>query len=244
MWLEAILSRQDLERVLGELTPTTIKLGEDGELHLNRPTLVTLVEGQGLEVDCPAKLRWSVLGIHLPVAIESVTLRLIPSVLQRDGGDVLAFHVKLLALDVSAMPSIIEDRVVALVNGELSGRHAELVWDFRETLSHRFRLPELLEPARSLDVEIAWGEMRVSAEALVFAISVHVRALVDPPTAIVAVPQAPPRRAPPVRLSPTAVAIGGAALALSISLLGFALGEAIARRRHSHALLSLWKAFA
>jgi hypothetical protein len=244
MWLEAILSRQDLEHALGELTPTTIHFSHDGELHLDAPTSVVLVEGRGLRVVCRARLRWVVLGLHVPAPIASISLLLEPAV-RRVQTDVLVFQVKLEALDVAAIPSMLEATVVHRINAALEERHAELVWDFRETLSHRFPLPDLLAPTRTLDLQIAWGEVRITPEALVFAVSFHMKGFVGPSAApSVPVPVERPPTALAIRKQPdpkfNAMALGGALAALTVSFLGFALGSLIAKRRKRRHLLDLW----
>jgi hypothetical protein len=235
MWLEAILSRQDLEHVIRDLTPTKIELSHGGELFLGPPSSVTLVAGLGLRVVSRAKLRWTVLGLHVPVTIESVTVLLEPQVRRVVGkGDALAFKIQLEALSVTAIPDILEGTVVERVNAELAHRHAELVWDFSETLSHRFQLPNMLQPARNLDLQVAWGEARIGDDALVFAISVHVRGTVAAPvpSSALALPttRTAARRVP--ALSAMSFALLASVTAFSISALGFAIGSLVARRRN------------
>jgi hypothetical protein len=249
MWLEAILSPQDLEQALRGLTPTTIQLGDEGALHLEAPESVALVENEGLRIVCGAKLRWAVLGLHLPVTIDSVTLVLEPLVEKRAAGDVLAFKIKLEALDLAAVPAMLEGTVVDHLNVALAARHAELVWDFRETLAQRFDLPDVLDPARTLVFTIAWGELRVRADALVFAVSVHLRieesTLVPSPVPLL---QAPVRaRAMSGSLSerlaaasPAQLAVGSAIVALSVSMLGLAVGTSVAHRRRARRVFGAW----
>jgi hypothetical protein len=232
MWLEAILSREDLEHVLRDLTPTKIELREDGDLYLGAPTSVTLVAGRGLRIVSPAKLRWTVLGIHVPLTIDSATVVLEPVVRRSPGTpDVLAFQIQLEALSVAAVPDILEGTIVEKVNRELTHRHAELVWEFSDTLSHRFALPDLLTPARRLDLQVAWGEIRIDDAALVLAISVHVRgAIQDPvPPPVPAVPFV--RTLARKGLSPVSVALLASATAVSLGALGFGIGSLLGRRR-------------
>jgi hypothetical protein len=237
MWLEAILSKQDLEGVLRELTPTRIDLSEDGELYLGAPTSVTLVPGRGLRVVSPAKLRWTLLGLHVPITIESATVLLEPVVRRVVGrGDVLAFQIQVEALSVTAMPDFFEGTAVERVNAELTRGHAELVWDFSETLSHRFDLPSLLQPTRRLDVRVAWGEARIGEDAIVLAVSVHVHALTQEapaPTPTLALAIIPTRTKRVTAVSRTSVAVMSSVAAFSITALGFAIGTLIAHRRRS-----------
>ena len=50
---------------------------------------------------------------------------------------------------------------------------AELAWNFSKTLSHAFALPSFLEPLECFKLHVAWGEVKVTADALVLAISFH-----------------------------------------------------------------------
>jgi hypothetical protein len=83
MWLEAILSKDNVVSLVRDFLPLSIHLGEnldDGHyLELFESRDVSLIEGQGLRMSCGARIRWPILGIDLPVTVESVTLLLCPS---------------------------------------------------------------------------------------------------------------------------------------------------------------------
>jgi hypothetical protein len=129
------------------------------------------------------------------------------------------------------MPHLVEEVAVDAINTALVSHDAELVWDFRETLSHRFALPDVLTPARSIDLSAAWGELRVTEEALVLALSVH--------TAIDAVQALVPvrRRAQGgnglvhLRWPPSGLLVVAGVVALAISLTGLVAGRALGNRR-------------
>jgi hypothetical protein len=234
VWFEAILPLQDLDQALRDFAPTTIALREDGELCLGAPTSVTLVPGRGLRVVSPAKLRWVVLGLHVPVTIESATVLLEPAVRRVPGqGDALAFHLQLEALSVAAIPAMVESAVVDRINAELAHRHAELVWEFSRALSQCFELPAILEPARGLDLKVAWGDLRITADAVVFAISVHTKTIPWSPAAPAPtrVPIAQPPTRKGVRGAGVSLALGGGLVALSLGVVGLAVGSLVGRRR-------------
>ncbi len=77
-------------------------------------------------------------------------------------------------IDVSWIPHLF-DRQVKKINHELGKQRAALGWRFFQTLSHFFALPELLDPVRGLDVQVAWGRLRVSEDAVVLAVSFHTK---------------------------------------------------------------------
>jgi hypothetical protein len=173
MWLEANLSRQDILRALEDLMPVTIALGDDGALRLDKPTDVSFAAGQKLRVVCEVRLCSSVFGLRIPLAIDSATVLLEAAIERRS---VLVFQVRLEERDVATDGSFVD-----LVNKKLAAHQAELVWDFRSTLGHRFDFPATLDPVRAMEVSVGWGVVHVTPEALMLAISVHPRADVQGP---------------------------------------------------------------
>jgi hypothetical protein len=181
MWLEAILSKDNVISLVGRLLPVSIHLGEnadDGQyLELFEPREVSLVEGQGLRMSCGARIRWPILGIDVPVTVESVTLLLCPSVPEPPAQDELIFRLTVEAIDFAWAPAAIDDRIADKINHELAKKRALLSWRFGETLSHLFQLPPFLPPLDAVALKVAWGQVRVTSEALVMAVSFHSRVL-------------------------------------------------------------------
>jgi hypothetical protein len=171
MWLEAVLSKDDLRKVAAEFAPLTVRLGEEGELSLGVPSDVSLVPDKGLRIACGARLHWPLLGISVPITITLLTVIVRPVVEKQSDGDALVFHLELEHADFAMIPSALDTRVTERVNKELAAKHIELAWTFSHTLSHVFPLPAVLKTAASFGLEVAWGEVRVTTEALVFAIS-------------------------------------------------------------------------
>ena len=104
MWIEAILSHDDLATLVAQLLPLDLHLGAEGtdpDLHLSDLAKVELVENQGLRVECRAEIRWSVLGIDVPIAVDSLSLLLVPSIVKRSERDALTFKVQLSELDLA-----------------------------------------------------------------------------------------------------------------------------------------------
>jgi len=170
MWLEAILTLEDLEGVIREAAPFTIRLGADGELAISEPSEVTLVADEGLRVACKAKLHWSVLGIPVPLTIDKVTMLVTPAIVEREGQGVLAFKFQIEHVDLGVLASVMDRSLTSLVNKELES-HDDLAWRFAKTLSVKPKLPPVFEDLASLDLDVAWGKVRITAEALVFAVS-------------------------------------------------------------------------
>jgi len=176
MWIEAILSQEDLSSFFAQLLPLDLRLGDDEadpELRLSDLSRVELVENRGVRVECKAHLRWPILGIDVPIEVKSIALMLTPSVVKRSGRDALACRLQLAELDIAWLPAAVDATIEERVNRELKEKQRHLAWNFSETLSHVFELPSAVRPIDALELEAAWGKVRVTNEALVMAISFH-----------------------------------------------------------------------
>lgn len=178
MWLEAIVSLEDFQALAAELLPVRVQLGaadSDHYLFLSAASQVSLVEGRGLRVVCNAQIRWPVLGMDIPINVDSLTVMLEPSVPNESGE--LFVGVQLEHADVAWVPSMLDKKIVGAINEALQQKNAELAWRFETALSHEFPLPEMLQPVRALGLKAGWGKVRVTGEAMVLAISFHAHAL-------------------------------------------------------------------
>jgi hypothetical protein len=170
MWLEAILTREDLRQVLNQFAPMELRLGESGKLLLDTPSDVSLIRDKGLAVVCEATLHWPLLGVDIPVHIHGLVLLVHPSVERRASGDVLVFTLEIDRANVSMLPKIIDDKITAMVNEELVKKHIELAWNFGKTLTHVFSLPAALESTSTLGLKVTGGKVKVTDDAMGFAV--------------------------------------------------------------------------
>jgi hypothetical protein len=177
MWLQAAFTREDLAMVLGQLTPLRIRLGEGTEryLYIGRPVSVELIKDRGLRIRTRAKIRWDLIGIHVPVTLRSLSVVLTPEIVRRERRDILVFHAELEDVDLSVLPAFVDRGLVALVNKELQKSSSELAWDFLKTLNWHFALPAAMSPPEALDLYAAWGEVKVTKSTLALAISFRTR---------------------------------------------------------------------
>jgi hypothetical protein len=240
MWVEAILAPDDVRALFAALLPVTIRLGERGELALEPPHTITLVEGRGIHVTCRARLRWMVLGVRVPITIHSLNALVLPSIERRDGADILVFRVDVEHADVALLPDLVDDEVTRVVNAELAKKRIDLEWRFSDTLSHVFAMPRALEEIESLGLVVQWGRVKVTTKGLVLAVSFEaVVARRDGPhtdgastkRADLAGPASASRAAPVVvaARSPSYGVIAGA-LAVAAAF-GFAVSRALSPRR-------------
>jgi len=236
VWAEIILTRDDLARLLARALPLTIALGApDSEHSLTLSDLgdVTLVADSGVRLVCRARVRWPLLGLDVPVESSALTVVLIPTVQEgtlAEPGDRLVFRASIEHAELGVLPAILADRVTAAINVRLAAKEAELSWNFSRELTSLIPLPEMLEPLESLAVRPAWGKIRITSDAVVYAASFHTTLVRrgDGPPPEIALPAAiasvtrertlapRPRRAVPV-LSKRAVAASGYALAAGVA---------------------------
>jgi hypothetical protein len=175
MWLQAILTADDLLHVLHELTPTRIQLDADDParvLDLHPPGEVRFRDGEGAHVTTSATLQWDVIGIKVPVTLRTVEVLLIPSI-EKDaqGTDLLALQARIERLDLSALPGFVEDKLRTRINQALEDPRAFVRWGFTRTLDFHFHLPEKVTPVRDLRLSARWGALRVSEQGFAMAAS-------------------------------------------------------------------------
>jgi hypothetical protein len=249
MWLEAILTKEDLQKVVRQFSPLKLLLGDSGTILLASPCEVSLIPGEGIGVVCDATLHWPVLGIDVPVELRSLTLRILPAVLeaQEDGTRPLVFRLQIDHTGVAMLPSMIDHRVTAMVNEELEKKHVELSWNFLETLSEVFHLPASLVSSGALALRATDGKVKATETALGFAVRYETTVL--PRADVVSAPASPPSasEAPPAPMASEppsgslrpygasstearAFVFGGAVGALAFMTLG-AFARMVRRRR-------------
>jgi hypothetical protein len=177
MWLEAVLSKEDLAALIAQFVPLTIHMnpdaGGDQYIELATATHFALVADQGLRMTTRARVHWPILGIAVPITVDPLSVMIRPQITHTARGDALSFTLEIEQADFAGIPAFGDQAITQKVNRELSSRHAELAWAFSSMLSHRFHLPPLLEPLDSLALNVAWGKVRVTDEAMVLAISFH-----------------------------------------------------------------------
>jgi hypothetical protein len=175
MWLQAILTPTDLERILGQITPVRIALDRDDDseryLWLDRPSRVETTEGDGVRIVTSARLQWDVIGIKVPITLRRVSALVVPRIARREGVDVLMFSAHIEQADLSPVPEFIEEPLIARVNEALTAEHAQLAWAFTDTLDFHFQLPEMIDPQRGLRLYARWGAVRTTREGIALAAS-------------------------------------------------------------------------
>ncbi|MEO8874158.1 MAG: hypothetical protein ABI461_01110 [Polyangiaceae bacterium] len=172
MRLEAIVTRDDLERVAKQFAPLKLNLGDGGgTLEIDDPSDIRLVPAVGLHMQCTAHLHWPVLGIKIPITIKPLTVRVLPSIDKREKGDALVLTFQIEHADVAIVPTIIDNEITNLINRELVKNHLDVAWNFADTLTRDIDMPKSLGHIKSLGLHVQAGAVRVSDDALILTIS-------------------------------------------------------------------------
>ena len=169
MWVEAVLLTEDLDRLVAQFAPLTIPLGA-GHLHLSDPRPCVLVPNIGVRVVCRAKVHWPVLGIDVPVTIQSLALLLKPQIVAGENGEALVVGLEIESADLVGVPKVFDHRITEMANKELIRKEVELSWCFVRTLTHSFQLPKSIAPLDSLDLTVLAGRVRILADGVGLAV--------------------------------------------------------------------------
>jgi len=171
MWLDAVVTTADLQRVAAQLTPATIPLGARGHLFFDAPE-VSLVADRGLRLRCHAKLLWPILGIDVAITIRSMTLLVVPSTELRDGNRVIVFAPEVDALDLALLPDVGDAELRAFINRELQEKRIELPWNYKETLDQQFALPDWFPAGAIFEIRSNGAAIKVTNDSIGLAIDV------------------------------------------------------------------------
>lgn len=175
MQLRAVLPRSDLDALLNQLLPLKVLLGgeddDDRSLLLRDPRGLSFVPGRGVSFSCTADIRWSVLGLTVPILLRQLSVLLTPSIVQRTSGAALVFEPSIEQADLAGVPAVVETHLVERVNQALYERQVELGWEFAKTLSHSFTLPALLANVRSFNLGVGESSVEVLPDGLVLEVA-------------------------------------------------------------------------
>jgi hypothetical protein len=175
MWLEAIITREDLTQVMAQFLPVKIHLPEEGKeesdrwIMLHPATKVALVPDQGLQVTCPAEFRWPIVGLGPTVKIDELSVLMRPQVVEKNKGNVLEFSFELEEADFHSIPAFLDGTIIKAINAALANTRPG--WNFTETLTRKVGLGKMFEPVEALSIAVQWGKHRINTEALTLVMS-------------------------------------------------------------------------
>jgi hypothetical protein len=156
MPIEALIVEKKSADAFERIVPATFRLGDDGELSLAAPTVVSRTE-TGVRLTCVAAVRWPVLGLTSTVTIDRVTLALRKEIISTDEGPRAAFEVRIEELARPGAASHGHGDLASLLNDELSRQRVALRGDLGTSPHHEVvvavgRTPAQELPGRPTDV--------------------------------------------------------------------------------------------
>jgi len=176
MWILATLTDVEALEFLTQLLPLKVRLDDDPGTErffvLEAPTEVELVEGRGLRVACPGQVRWSLPVGALDMTITTARALLVPSIAMREGQAVLRVVIEVDALEIEWVPALVDQKVAELITRKLCAVPIE--WNFTKTLTHRFGLPEAVDPPRDLATSVREPTCTVTSTAMTLGLYVAV----------------------------------------------------------------------
>jgi hypothetical protein len=122
---------------------------------------------------CKGRLTWPVLGIKVPVGLNSVSLLLLPEIAHSPAGDALTFRLAIEQADFSGIPAAIDAKITESINAKLAEKDVELSWGFGKALAYSARLPTLLDPLDAFVIRPAISEIRITEEAVSYGVTFH-----------------------------------------------------------------------
>ena len=170
MWLDAIVTSGDLQKVVDQLTPATVPLGDRGHLFFDAPAEVSLVAERGLRIRCRSQLRWPVLGIDVAINVNSMTLLVVPTIESRGGERAIVFAPEVEQLDLALLPDIGDAELRSYINRELQAKRVELPWNYQQTLDHQFPLPDWFRSNATFDIRSDGAAVKVTNDSIGLAI--------------------------------------------------------------------------
>lgn len=166
MQLTATMTKDEIVRLVRELTPLRIDLGRARSVSFGTPEIVELAPGVGLRVRGDARMTWEVAGVPLPVSLRAWQIVLAPSVIIRDDALVLVFDPVLEALDFKRVPGFFDERIAVAINEGVASQRRKLAWNVSRGLSWALPLPTRVMPARRLEIAPTSASVTVTASEL------------------------------------------------------------------------------
>ncbi|MBL8677892.1 MAG: hypothetical protein JNK05_01905 [Myxococcales bacterium] len=161
MRVQLVVTEDDLRTFFVGVTPARLDLGRDDGvdrwIEIDPPESVTVTESRGLTLRAPARLRWNVAGINVPIAFRVVEVTLDLAITEPDHTS-LRFIPQILDADFVGLPAMIERGLIKLVNSSLS--KASLVWNFVDTLQFSTALSSKLHPPTRANIRALSGVVK------------------------------------------------------------------------------------
>lgn len=175
MWLQAVVTQEDLAVAFERLLPIRVDLDPDDAagdrwLHIGPIASLEMIPGVGVKLSCGARIGYAVAGFHPELGIDSLTLRAKLS-LEGERRDLLVLELHLDDADFSVLPAFVDHLIVSAVNRKLAT--LRLTWNFGQFLTRSFELPASQVPLDAISIGVKWGEAAVTTEGASLTISLE-----------------------------------------------------------------------
>jgi len=176
MLLTAVLTRDEIERLVASLTPVRITIDErrGRSITVGRPK-VELVSGHGLRLRGEARVHWDFIALPIPVMIRAWQVLLQPRIASGESSQVLACNPVIEELDVKMVPGFVDEKVADAIRGLIEKHRDRLAWNFSRTLSRRLLLPERISPTKTFEILAVEGDVSVTEAEMRLAVRFDAR---------------------------------------------------------------------
>jgi hypothetical protein len=176
MRTDVTISADDLAKLLEHAMPMTISVKVADAVHslaLSDLSETRLVADRGLKIVCKGRVSWPVLGVKVPLALNSVSMLLLPEIARSPDGDALTFRLAIEHADFSGIPEMIDNRITEAINAKLAEKDVALSWGFGKALTYLARLPSFLDPLEAFVMRPAISEIRITEAAVSYGVTFH-----------------------------------------------------------------------
>ncbi len=179
MLIKVVLSFEELVDLVHQLAPIRIHIGPDDDVtrcvELENPHDIHLAPDEGLRLEASGRVRYDVLGITFSATISKVQLLIEPRIEERpagseEGSPVLLFAIHIEGGSLRLVPSMIDQSIISRVNEVLTPDATKMLWEFPDTLTQSFSLPDRLRPLEAFLIESGAGEVEVTDHDVSFAV--------------------------------------------------------------------------
>jgi hypothetical protein len=180
MRIKATLDESTVASLLDQLLPVTIDLNETEPgtrwVRVEKPERFDFVAGEGIRVHTAAAIRWTALGIAIPVTIKSIALMLRPAIaVDEQLGGSLVFRPEIEGTDFKMMPAFVDAQIARTINAELSKQGDRLAWPFGKALALRAPLPSSISPAAQFELAAGDAAVETSDDQLTLELTLSMR---------------------------------------------------------------------
>ena len=167
------ITRDEIFETLRSFMPVRIALtdkDDDGEperwITIYEPENLRIEAGEGIHLDFKLDVHWPLPLLPDHYTIKKVSGSLLPQIVCVDGSTSVAFALRVAEIDVSFLPSFMDNVVEGQVRDKLAAMQAKLIWKIAETMNISVELPGWIDPRKVAQVNVLDAALTLTKEAL------------------------------------------------------------------------------